>query len=151
MSELEPCDVLVDQCTLAPSISSGGQTDAMIRIIRGAEVDGPGGEAGGKRHGVFAYRADGGQYPRVCGYSRQPLLDACRQLKSLYGVTVQRVGLFRDGKDTPDISCPVEVVAAPTVQESRFAKYVDLSKVFPRGTGPDIFPEKPQPEHGALP
>jgi hypothetical protein len=78
------------------------------------------------------------------------------QLKSLYGVNGQLVGLFREGRDTPDISCPVEVGAATTVQESRFAKYVDLSKVFPRaaaaGTGSDIFPEKPQPEAaGVLP
>jgi hypothetical protein len=29
----------------------------MICIIKGAEVDGPKGEAGGKRHGVFAYHA----------------------------------------------------------------------------------------------
>jgi hypothetical protein len=124
----------------------------MIKIIRGAEVDGPKGEAGPRRHGRWAYRADG--YPLVCGFSHQPLLDACRQLKSLYGVTVQRVGLFRDGKDDPDISCSVEAGAATTVKEPsdgaiRFGKYVDLSKVF--GTGPDIFPEKPQPEHGALP
>jgi hypothetical protein len=30
----------------------------MIRIVRGAEVDGPRGEAGGTRHGVWAYSAD---------------------------------------------------------------------------------------------
>ena len=59
----------------------------MIKIVKGAEVDGPSGEAGGKRHGVFAYHADPEPYPLVCGFSRQPLLDACRQLKSLYGVT----------------------------------------------------------------
>jgi hypothetical protein len=59
----------------------------MIKIVKGAEVDGPRGEAGGKRHGVFAYHADPELYPLVCGFSRQPLLDACRQLKSLYGVT----------------------------------------------------------------
>jgi hypothetical protein len=58
-----------------------------IKIVKGAEVDGPRGEAGGKRHGVFAYHADPELYPLVCGFSRQPLLDACRQLKSLYGVT----------------------------------------------------------------
>jgi len=75
----------------------------MIKIVKGAEVDGPRGEAGGKRHGVFAYHADPELYPLVCGFSRQPLLDACRQLKSLYGVTGTPVGLFRrDG--TPRIS-----------------------------------------------
>jgi hypothetical protein len=59
----------------------------MIKIVKGAEVDGTRGEAGGKRHGVFAYHADPELYPLGCGFSRQPLLDACRQLKSLYGVT----------------------------------------------------------------
>jgi hypothetical protein len=88
------------------------------------------------------------------------LLDACRQLKSIYGVTAKRVGIFREGRDTPDISCSIEVGASTTVSDCarglRFAKYVDLSKVFPRaaavGTDLDIFPEKPQPEAtGVLP
>jgi hypothetical protein len=57
----------------------------LIRIIRGAEVDGPNGAAGPRRHGVWEYHAP--LYALVCGYSRQPLLDACRQLKSLYGLT----------------------------------------------------------------
>jgi hypothetical protein len=122
----------------------------MIRIIKIAEIDG----RGRRGRGVFAYHAP--EYPLVCGYSRQPLLDACRQLKSLYGLSRQRAGLFREGRNTPDISCPVEVGAATTVSDGgrgvRFVKYVDLAKVFPRaavvGTGPDIFPEKPQPPPG---
>jgi hypothetical protein len=44
----------------------------MIKIVKGAEVDGPRGEAGGKRHGVFAYHADPELYPLVGGFSRQP-------------------------------------------------------------------------------
>ena len=109
----------------------------MIRIIRGAEVDGAGVGAG-RGHGKWAYRAD--RYPLVCGFSHQPLLDACRQLKSLYSPHGERVGLFREGRDTPDISCSVEVGAATTVKEPsngaiRFGKYVDLSKVFPRPAG----------------
>jgi hypothetical protein len=56
----------------------------MIRIIKGAEVDGPGPKAG-KRHGRWAFHAPA--YPRVFGFSHQPLLDACRLLKSLYGLT----------------------------------------------------------------
>ena len=100
----------------------------VIKIVKGAEVDGPRGEAGGKRHGVFAYHADPELYPLVCGFSRQPLLDACRQLKSLYGVTGTPVGLFREGRDAPDISCPVEPGAAATVKEPdngvlKFGKY----------------------------
>jgi len=113
----------------------------MIKIVRGAEVDGPKGEAGGRRHGIWAYHAPG--YPLVCGYSRQPLLDACRQLKSLYGLNAERVGLFREGRDTPDISCPVEAGALLTVSERarvgvRFEKYVDLSTVFPRAPAMEL-------------
>jgi len=105
----------------------------MIEIVRGAEVDGPKGEAGPRRHGMWAYHAPG--YPLVCGYSRQPLLDACRQLKSLYGLTAARVGLFREGSELADLSCPIEVGAATTVTERdkgtvKFEKYIDLAKVF---------------------
>jgi hypothetical protein len=102
----------------------------MIKIIKGAEVDGPGVGAG-RRHGRFAYHAP--RYPLVCGFSRQPLLDACRQLQSLYGVTAERVGLFREGRSDPDISCMVEAGAATTVEERdsggiRFAKYKSFSR-----------------------
>jgi hypothetical protein len=105
----------------------------MIKIIRGSEVDGPKGEAGGRRHGTWAYHA--ARYPLVCGYSRQPLLDACRQLKSLYGLTGERAGLFREGRDAPDISCGVDVGAATTVREPAagaigFGKYVAFANVF---------------------
>jgi hypothetical protein len=110
----------------------------MIRIERGEEVDGRGRRAG-RNHGRWAYHALG--YPLVCGYSRSPLLDACRQLKSLYGVTGERAGLFREGRDTADIFCSVDVGAATTVKEPgngtvRFGKYVDLAKVFPAGRAP---------------
>lgn len=64
----------------------------MIRIELGAEIDGPK-PTDGKRHGIFEYQAAG--YPLVRGYSRQPLLDACRQLKSLYGLTETLVGSTR--------------------------------------------------------
>ena len=40
----------------------------MIKIAKGAEVDGPRGEAGGKRHGVFAYHADP-ELSRLCADS----------------------------------------------------------------------------------
>jgi hypothetical protein len=97
---------------------------ALIRIIRGEEVDGLKRDKRG--HGIFEYYAP--RYPQVCGFSHQPLLDACRQLKSLYGVTAQAAGLFREGRDTPDIWCSVDVGAATTVRESdngfiRFVKY----------------------------
>jgi len=107
----------------------------MIKIIKGAEVDGPKGQDGPRRHGMWAYHAPA--YPEVCGYSRQPLLDACRRLKSLYGLTGERAGLFRKGSEVADISCPIEVGAATTVKEPdkgvvRFGKYIDLETVFDR-------------------
>jgi hypothetical protein len=97
----------------------------MIKVVRGAEVS----------PGIWEYRAP--QYPSVFGKSRQPLLDACRQLKSLYGLTGECVGVFRDGSEVADISCPIEAGAATTVKEAdkgvvRFGKYVDLAKVFDR-------------------
>jgi hypothetical protein len=49
--------------------------------------------------------------------SRQPLLDACRQIKSILGETTERAGVFREGRDIPDITCPVNVGAATTVSE----------------------------------
>jgi hypothetical protein len=103
--------------------------NALIRIIRGEEVDGP--KLDKRGHGIFEYHAP--RYPEVCGFSHQPLLDACRQLKSLYGVTAQAAGLFREGRDIPDLTCSVDVGAATTVSEPdkgaiRFVKY----KAFPQ-------------------
>lgn len=61
------------------------------------------------------------------GQSRQPLLDACREIKSILGDTAERAGLFREGRDTPDISCPVNAGAVLTVEDSvkgvTFRKY----------------------------
>ena len=60
------------------------------------------------------------------GQSRQPLLDACRQIKSLLGPTNQLAGLFREGRSEPDISCSVRWGAEHTVRDDgrvRFAKY----------------------------
>jgi hypothetical protein len=87
----------------------------MIRIERGREV-GP---------GIYEYRVQG--HP-IFGKSRQPLLDACRQIKSILGVTKERAGVFREGSMVADISCPVEAGALVTVSEPdkgrvRFAKY----------------------------
>jgi hypothetical protein len=89
----------------------------MIRIERGAEV-GP---------GVWEYSVRG--YPNICGRSRQPLLDACRQLKSTGGLTDHRAGVFRRGLEVADISCVVREGAELTVSEpsgvgrARFIKY----------------------------
>ena len=117
------------------------------KIVRGAEVDGSKGEAGPRGHGVWAYSVP--RYPLACGYSRQPLLDACRQLKSLYGLTGERTGLFREGWGTPDISCSIEAGAATTVKEPsngavRFGKYVPFSHA-------DVLRKGPAGTQGQIP
>jgi hypothetical protein len=89
----------------------------VIRIERGAEV-GP---------GIWEYFVCG--YPNISGRSRQPLLDACRQLKSMGGLTDHIAGLFRRGMEVADIFCVVRVGAELTVSEPsgtgkvRFVKY----------------------------
>src|SRR5713101_2815627 len=107
----------------------------MIKIVRGAETAGPKDAPRSRRHGIWAYTCP--QYPLVCGFSRQPLLDACRQLQSHYGITRERVGLFREGSEVADISCPIEAGAATMVSDPdkgtiRFVKYIDLATVFDR-------------------
>jgi hypothetical protein len=88
----------------------------MIRIERGAEV-GP---------GIYEYRVWG---TPIFGKSRQPLLDACRQIKAMGGPTKQQhAGVFRKGSTVADISCSVEVGALLTISEPdkarvRFVKY----------------------------
>jgi hypothetical protein len=78
-----------------------------------------------KNRGVFRYRVAG--LP-IAGCSRQPLLDACREIKRISGPTASLAGLFRAGRPTPDLFCPVEWGAAHTVEERstggiKFAKY----------------------------
>jgi len=53
----------------------------------------------------------------LCGRSRQPLLDACRQIKSMGGDPEESAGLFRQGRDTPDLFCTVGKGADTTVSE----------------------------------
>lgn len=81
----------------------------MIRIELGREVS----------PGVFEYSIP---CRRLCGKSRQPLLDACRALKSLGGPTGERAGLFREGKFEPDLVCSVEWGAGKTVSETDAGK-----------------------------
>ncbi len=94
----------------------------MIRVERGAE----------KSPGVFAYAVPS---LGLSGRSRQPLLDACRQIKSLLGPTGQLAGLFREGSSDRDICCPVDVGAEFTVKEEsaggiRFARYKPFAATF---------------------
>jgi hypothetical protein len=82
----------------------------MIRVIRGKEV----------RPAVFDY---GGTVAGVDfrGVSRQPLLDACRQIKSILKGTdtaKRRVGVFRVGRREADVSCALDWGAAHTIVES---------------------------------
>ena len=77
----------------------------MIRIERGREVS----------RGIWEYAVPS---LRLCGRSRQPLLDACRQIKAMGGDTSVVAGVFREGRDTPDISCVVERGAGLTVSET---------------------------------
>jgi hypothetical protein len=90
----------------------------VIRIKRGREV-GP---------GIFEYSIPS---LALCGRSRQPLLDACRQIKRACDPTSlagKRAGVFRDGKAEPDISCLVLngaelTVAGPSNGKIHFTKF----------------------------
>jgi hypothetical protein len=77
-----------------------------------------------QNRGVYRYRVAG---TSVEGQSRQPLLDACRQIKALYGPSRQTAGAFRKGRSEPDHWCSVEWGAAHAVKEDengiRFVKY----------------------------
>jgi hypothetical protein len=55
---------------------------------------------------------------RLSFKSRQPLLDACRQIKSMGGEPYSTCGLFRKGRDEPDLTCTVEWGAGRVVSES---------------------------------
>jgi len=92
----------------------------MIRIERGKEVS----------PGVWAYCIPS---LGICGRSRQPLLDACRSIKSTGVDTSARLaGIYRKGRAEPDMVCPVDVGASYTVSDTdrgtRFAKYKPFDK-----------------------
>lgn len=90
----------------------------MIRIDLGREV----------APGIFEYSIEG---LGLDGRSRQPLLDACRQIERALGSTKAReshAGLYRPGKDTADLHCVVSAGAGLTVSEPasgriRFSKF----------------------------
>jgi hypothetical protein len=87
----------------------------MIRVLLGAEV----------RPGIWLYSVPG---TPLVGRSRQPLLDACRQLKRMGADPLDGAGLFRAGRSEPDITCSIEAGAAATVLETaivrpRFGKF----------------------------
>ena len=86
----------------------------MIRVELGGEI---------KNRGVWRWTC-----PRygLAGRSRQPLLDACREIKRMGGDPADIVGLFREARSMPDMTCTIGVGAGLTVDESRtprFAKW----------------------------
>jgi hypothetical protein len=79
----------------------------VIRVERGREV----------APGIWEYSIPS---LALCGRSRQPLLDACRQIKRAVDATElagKHAGVFRDGKAEPDLSCLVLKGAEITVAE----------------------------------
>ena len=68
-----------------------------------------------KNRGTFDYSMEGFVYER----SRQPLLDACRQIKRMGDDTLRgKIGLYRKGRDKPDLTCDLDWGAAHTVEEN---------------------------------
>jgi hypothetical protein len=111
----------------------------MIRIERGPEV----------APGIFEYSIPS---LRLFGRSRQPLLDACRQIKATGASTGERAGIFREGRTEPDMSCPVEVGARFTVKERasggiRFETFEEVDpSVFKASRAENhLFPETEEP------
>jgi hypothetical protein len=106
----------------------------MIRIERGKEV----------APGTWEYFIPS---LLLFGTSRQPLLDACRQIKRALGPTKsagERAGVYRAGKSQSDISCLVLKGAALTVSEPtngkiKFAKFQEFdSSIFGTNEAPTI-------------
>src|SRR6516225_10836986 len=98
------------------------QASRMIRVDLGAEIS----------PGAFAYTVPS---LGLSGRSRQPLLDACRQIKTLLGPTGQLAALFRQGHSDWDIRCRVDVGAELTVKEEsaggiRFARHKPFTATF---------------------
>ena len=53
------------------------------------------------------------------GVSRQPLLDACREIKRIGEDPAVRAGLFWQGRERPSLTCTVGTGAKLTVDETR--------------------------------
>jgi hypothetical protein len=92
----------------------GNARTGMIRIERGAEA----------APGIWKYSVPS---LALCGKSRQPLLDACRQIKRVLGPTGARACLFRGTSTVPDISCLVEKGALLTVKEPDKGKTIHFA------------------------
>ena len=106
----------------------------MIRVMLGEEYGGWRSVGCGFSHGVWHWYVRLGQNGNAStleGYSRQPLLDACRELQRIGTPLTSPVGLFREGRSKPDLFCTVEAGAGLTVREdvTRFCKW----KPYPMG------------------
>jgi hypothetical protein len=107
----------------------------MIRIERGKEV----------KPGIWEYSIPSFD---LRGRSRQPLLDACRQIKRALGPTKaaeKHVGVYREGKEHPDISCALLDGAGLTVSEPakgriKFVKFHEFDPSAFRTSAPDAVP-----------
>lgn len=99
----------------------------MIRIERGSEVS----------PGIWEYHIPS---LSLSGRSRQPLLDACRQIKRMGGSTLERAGVFRSDRTEPDISCPVWAGAEVTVSDPPSGTGIKFTK-FQEFHGPISGPE----------
>jgi len=77
----------------------------VIRVECGEEVN---------RHGKWRWTC-----PRYAlrGVSRQPLLDACREIRRMGGDPKEIAGLFREARSVPDLTCTVGWGAGHTVIE----------------------------------
>jgi hypothetical protein len=88
----------------------------MIKIQRGKEV----------APGIWEYSIPS---LALSGRSREPLLDACRQIQAILGDPCrERAAVYREGHDQPDMTCPVDIgakyrVAEDTKSGPRFRKY----------------------------
>ena len=94
----------------------------LIKVELGEEVDGPGKDAG-RRHAKWHWMI---AELSLSGYSRQPLLAACRAIKRMGGATdTQRMALYWPGKMQPSMVCSVGWGAAHTVDETtlRFTRW----------------------------
>ncbi|MGY2987694.1 hypothetical protein ACVI1K_005041 [Bradyrhizobium sp. USDA 4508] len=72
--------------------------------------------------GKWRWRCDA---PALSGVSRQPLLDACRELQRIGADPSERAGLFWPGRTQPSLTCEIAVGAGLTVNEAgpRFEKF----------------------------
>ena len=67
----------------------------MVTVLRHEEIDG---------RGVFRFTVPAFN---IEGTSRTPLLTACREIKAKGGPLDERAGIYRTGRDVPDIVCNV--------------------------------------------